>query len=91
MKVRVELFAQAREVFGASGLALEVPRGSDLLMLLQDLAAQQPKASRFFFSEVGTISPSLAVAVNEKQVPSGTNPTLSDGDEILLIPPVSGG
>ena len=66
MKVTVEYFAQAREAVGLSREPFETAQGSTLSQFLHQIATQKgAKLSRWLLTPDGTISPSLAVAVNE--------------------------
>lgn len=81
MKVTVRFFASSREAVGQSELALELLQGTEVQALLQRLASDYPKL-------MGHL-PTLMVAVNEEY--AERNHRLSPGDEVALIPPVSGG
>lgn len=81
MAVRVRLFARARELAGASELALEVPRDADVR-----------EASR----RLGEVHPALApllercrFAVQESY--AAPDYRLHEGDELAVIPPIGGG
>ena len=79
--VRVRAFALLREVLGAAELAVTLPAGADVAALLARLDVDHPDAKlpvrRF------------TTAVNRSYAPPET--VLADGDEVALIPPVSGG
>jgi molybdopterin synthase catalytic subunit/molybdopterin converting factor small subunit len=78
--ITVRLFAAAAEAVGRR--QLEGPwAGSTPSQVLAGLQEQFPALDR--------LAPSLAVAVNREYVDG--DPILKDGDEIALIPPVSGG
>jgi molybdopterin synthase catalytic subunit len=78
MEVRVRLFAILRERAGASELALELPDGA---RVRDALAA--PDVARL----AGGLS--LVLAVNRQY--ADADAPLAPGDELALIPPVSGG
>lgn len=81
MKVRVRLFASLREAAGRSELELEVPNGATPETVWGRIADMTPSlAGR---------RPSLSAAVNRRYVPFDTG--LGEGDELVFIPPVSGG
>ena len=81
MKVRVRLFASLREAAGRSELELEVPGDATPESAWRSLADQVPVlAGR---------RASLSVAVNRRYV--GFDSPLAAGDELVFIPPVSGG
>lgn len=80
MRVRVLFFASLRERTGQKMMDLEVAAGITAEALLEKLRQDIPG-----MADSGRIS----VAVNEEYV--DPNHSLSDGDEIALIPPVSGG
>jgi MoaD family protein len=77
--MRVRLFASLREIAGTSNLDTDAP---DVGSLLDDLCRRLgPEFSRVM--SVGT------VVVNGET--SGRDRPLAPGDEIALLPPVSGG
>jgi MoaE-MoaD fusion protein len=76
MRVTVRLFAGLRERAGAAERQLELPGGSRLADVWAPLAlGEEPEG--------------LLYAVNKEYAPPDRR--LSDGDEVALIPPVSGG
>ncbi len=81
MKVRARFFASAREIIGRSTLELEAPPGASAGDVLALLAVEHPSLAAY--------GPHLALAVNAEYV--GRDHPLQDGDELALIPPVSGG
>ena len=81
MQVTVKLFGSIREAAGAKELAVVVPEGSTVDGLRQLLARDHPS-----FEEMAD---RLRVSVNFEFVQGGT--TLSEGDEVAFLPPVSGG
>ena len=82
MKILVKLFAAYRDKAGISEFTLEVPKDSNTV---GDLAIEICSK----FPEI-TIEPSkIVIAVNSEYQDHST--ILCDGDEVALIPPVSGG
>ena len=81
MKVRVRLFAALREAVGRAEVDLELPDGATaedawaLLVLENPGLAERRK--------------SLAASVNRRY--SAFETPLAGGDEVVFIPPVSGG
>lgn len=81
MKVRVKFFAILRERAGTAEVIQELSDGATVADLWRGLQQQFPKL------DVPGIR--LLYAVNQNYV--GSNDTLRDGDEVVFIPPVSGG
>ena len=81
MRVKVLFFAAAREEAGSRELALELPGGATAGSLL-DLLVQR-------FPGLLPLLPALQLAVNQAYAPHDT--PLAEGDEVALIPPISGG
>jgi len=81
LRVSVLLFAELAYDVGQRELQLELPNGVTVADALQKLSQTHESIARW--------RDRLAVAVNAQY----TNPAcvLSDGDELALIPPVSGG
>jgi molybdopterin synthase catalytic subunit len=79
--VRVRAFAGLREALGTSSVAVSVAAGTDVAGLMAQLAVAYPDA--------GLPGRRLAVAVNRSY--ADRERVLQDGDEVALLPPVSGG
>ena len=76
MKVAVRLFAGLRELAGTRHRELELPEGATAADVWPALG-------------LGDEPPGLLLAVNKSYAPRDS--VLADGDEVALIPPVSGG
>jgi molybdopterin synthase catalytic subunit len=76
MRVRIRLFAALRERAGANELELELPDGARV----RDALAQ-----------IGNLTADLAVVMAVNQEYADEDEQLHPGDELALIPPVSGG
>lgn len=81
MRVAVRLFATYREVVGRPDLAMELEPGATLADALAALFADHPRLERF--------EDTMILAVNHEFAEVST--PLREGDEVALMPPVSGG
>ena len=81
MKIRVRLFASFREAAGGGTLAWDAPEGSTVSEVVAALRDRYPG--------LGPAAEKALLAVNQEYV--GGDLRLRDGDELALIPPVSGG
>jgi MoaE-MoaD fusion protein len=81
MQISVLYFAQLRERRGAATDTMELPLDADVAMALAMIAKKHP--------DVAPHLPRVQVAVNQVVVVATT--PLAEGDELALIPPVSGG
>jgi molybdopterin converting factor subunit 1 len=81
MRVRARLFASFREAVGSGDLSLEVPEGASAGQIVDQLREAYPS--------LGPTVERAMLAVNQEYV--GPAYRLHDGDELALIPPVSGG
>ena len=81
MRVRVRFFAALRETAGVPEVQLELPAGSTAEEAWDRLAADVPA--------LAARRASLAASVNRRYASFDT--PLEDGDEVVFIPPVSGG
>lgn len=80
MNFQIIAFGITRDILGKRKLAYEVSETPDVSDLLSHLRNDFPELVRLT---------SLRIAVNEEYVKNDHR--LSEGDEIVLIPPVSGG
>lgn len=81
MKVQLLAFASACEALGHPSLEIELPTGSTLADLRRRMLSDHP--------DLEDLWPRLAVAVDGELVDAQT--VLTDGCEVALLPPVSGG
>jgi len=81
VKVRIRLFASFREAVGGGTLTWDAPEGASVA----DVVA----ALRETYPGLGPAAEKALLAVNQEYV--GGDLRLRDGDELALIPPVSGG
>ena len=81
MKVRVQLYAQLRELVGIHELEFELPQGATVRELLEKIYAQKP-ALRAHDNTILVGAGLEFVARNYK---------LNPGEEIAIMPPVQGG
>jgi len=80
ISIRVRLFGPAEELAGAAKAVLNVEDGMTLGGLAGQIAARWPKLGD---------APGMRLAVNRRYV--ALDHLLCEGDEIAVIPPVTGG
>jgi molybdopterin converting factor subunit 1 len=81
MRIYVKLFAILRERAGTSEVHLDLPQSATVADAAEALLQRHPA--------LRDATKSTAYAVNCEYAP--TSAVLADGDELALIPPVSGG
>ncbi|MHB8619248.1 MAG: MoaD/ThiS family protein [Chloroflexota bacterium] len=81
MKVRVLLFARYKDLAGTGLLELDVAEGATAGQVFDRVADR--------FAEMKPMRGSTLMAVQAEYVKPGA--TLRDGDELALMPPLSGG
>jgi molybdopterin converting factor subunit 1 len=81
MRVRLQLFARAKDLVGASSVTLELPEGATVAQLRRRLADEQPSLAALLERSVLAVNGEFA----------DENAVLPTGAEIALLPPVSGG
>jgi molybdopterin converting factor small subunit len=81
MNVRVQFYAQLRELMGIHELDLELPQGATVRELLEKVYAQKPALRAH--------DKSILVGAGVEFVERNYN--LKPGEEIAIMPPVQGG
>lgn len=79
--MRVLLFGILKDLAGQSSATVEMPQGAPLRDLIAECEARFPKIKGSLLS--------LACAINQEY--AAADSILKDGDEVALLPPVSGG
>jgi MoaE-MoaD fusion protein len=81
MKIDVRFFGVLKDLLGRADETLDVPEGARVREVLFHYAREAPRFEAML--------PSLAISVNREY--SGIDRVLREGDEVGLLPPVSGG
>jgi len=81
MQITVKLFALMREKAGTDTILLDVPAGASLTQVLAMLACQYPMLEPYMANTRFSLHMDF---VDPETI-------LTEGDEVALIPPVSGG
>jgi len=81
MKVRVKLFAVAKELAGLDELSVDLPVGATVKELRDAVVAMSPPLARIVPHSMWAVGAAYA---------DGDSP-LNERSEVALIPPVSGG
>ena len=81
MNVRVQFYAQLRELLGKNALELELPQGATVRDLLEKIYAQKP----------GLRAQDKSILVGAGVEFVDRDYQLKPGEEIAIMPPVQGG
>ena len=81
MQIRILLFGVLKDLVGRSTDIVDLPEGTRVKDVLSHYARQAPR--------IEAMLPSLACSVNEEY--ASVDRRLAAGDEVALLPPVSGG
>ncbi|PYX36169.1 MAG: molybdopterin synthase sulfur carrier subunit [Acidobacteria bacterium] len=81
MRVQVLFFGVLRDLVGRASETLELDEDATVADVLEHYQSRIPK--------IREMLPSLALSVNQHY--SGPGAVLGNGDEVALLPPVSGG
>ncbi|MCE9554914.1 MAG: MoaD/ThiS family protein [Planctomycetes bacterium] len=81
MRIRVKLFAVARDLAGRSELELELPSGANVAVLRAALVRDVPA--------FGPLLPHMQIAIDSRYATD--DEPIGPHSEVAIIPPVSGG
>jgi len=92
VKVRVRGFARFREALG-SERDVEIPAGTTLLFVLEQVASTGDAAREALLDENGRLRDWVVLMRNRQRIrrEDAGREVLSDGDEVAVFPPVAGG
>ena len=83
VSITVLLFAKARELVGSSSVSLSSPASTNYQQLVSTLVAAQPVLAR--------LGHTFVLSLNEVYIDTDQEIVLRQGDEVAVIPPISGG
>ena len=89
MRVTVEFFGPAREAAGMARVGIDCDMPTTAQDLVIRLAREHGGRLARLLLAADRLAPSVLIAVNDRQAESPV--PLKDGDEVAVIPPVSGG
>jgi molybdopterin synthase sulfur carrier subunit len=95
MKVTLHTILGLKEAIGQRLTEIDLPDGStveDVLRYLYETWGDR-LSTHLFDPDSGTVLPYVRIMVNGQAIQflEGTRTPLNDGDEVLILPPVSGG
>jgi molybdopterin converting factor small subunit len=89
--LRVTLFGQLRHFANADAVERPVPEDGALMSLLRGLAADFSEDFARVLLDGDTLRSSVLVLVNDAPIDKAAPPTLREGDQVTLLPAISGG
>jgi sulfur-carrier protein len=92
MKIKMRLFAPFRELFGAGESEIELDGSPNVRELLDALCGSGEIKTRLY-EDFGDLRSHVIVLINGKSIKAlnGLSTGLQEGDEVALLPPISGG
>jgi len=92
MKIKVMFFAPFRGLFGADESEIELKSAANVQELLSLLCNSYERREKIF-DQSGELRPYIMIFKNGQpiQMLDGIQTELEEGDEIAILPPVSGG
>ena len=81
MKIKLRLFASFRQLFNSGEIEYTLPDGATAQDLLDDIFTKHPDLQRF--------KGHVVITINREASP--LTAVIKEGDEVAILPPVSGG
>jgi len=93
MKIRVSLYFPFREEIPENPVELELPEGAVVGQAVEALVSRYPSLRPQFYDAQGQIHRHISALVNgvSIQFRRGWSTPLSEGAEVVLLPPIGGG
>ena len=92
MQLTIRYETLLKRAAGVARQTLEVDETDDVRKVVTQLASQaSDKVKSMLVDASGSVQPSLLIFVNDRQVAASESCSVSDGDEVTLMSPISGG
>lgn len=91
MQITVEYAAQVKRAAGLGQEVVDLPAGSDLQAVIRHVAQTHGETLADLLLTDGELHPSILLFVNDQQVHWHDNPSLTDGQTLAVLSPISGG
>jgi sulfur-carrier protein len=92
MKIHIKSFANFRDILGRD-FDVDLEHGSTVEDLLQNLVASNQRLKSAIFDDADKINEHVILMKNRKNIDrlEGLRTGLTEGDEVAILPPVTGG
>jgi MoaD family protein len=91
VKITVSYTGQIKSAVGVPSEQVDLTVSSTLIELIRRLAERHSKAALHLLTEDGNVQRALLLVLNNEQVFPGNDPQLTEGDQVTIMPPISGG
>jgi MoaD family protein len=93
LNVMVRFYGMAYDEVGTRELSMDLVEGSTVDDLLSIIVEKYPDLNNLVYDKEGVFREYLEVAVNKTDIIGldGLETALSDGDTVLIMPPIGGG
>jgi len=91
MKITVQFLGQARQLAESDRVTVEVPEGTSVDALVPGLTTEASERLLSVLVEDQKLRRSVIAILNDEAIDPSEQDLLQDGDELSLLPPMSGG
>lgn len=91
MKITISYTGQIKSAVGIPREELDLTAAATLSELIRGLAEKHAQAARHLLCDNGSVQRALLLVINDEQIPPGSDPPLASGDQVTIMPPISGG
>lgn len=92
MKIGIKYFAQIKKEAGRPSDEIELQPEATLHNCITEISRKNSSGFKnILFAESGEYRDAVVLVVNGVQVRYDENPSMNDGDELLLMSPIAGG
>ena len=91
MTITIEYYGPAREAAGFGSERVEVESATARLLIAARATHHGGRLAKLLLDAEGRLKSNILIAVGDRQVEADSDVELRDGDEIIIVPPVSGG
>ena len=91
MQITIQLLGQARQLSASDRMAVEVAEGASVDDLIPLLLTEASNPLRDLLSDDSRLRRSVMAILREETIDPSRGDLLQDGDELSLLPPMSGG
>ena len=91
MQITIQLLGQARQLSASDRMVVEVAEGASVADLIPLLLTEASNPLRDLLSDDSRLRRSVMAILREETIDPSRGDLLQDGDELRLLPPMSGG